>query len=192
MSLLDYPLNEPDNPILCQDEIYVRYPHLDDFEAWATLRQQSRKHLQPYEPTWREAQFTKKHYKKRLRLYARDIRAGTARPYSVFREEDDAFLGVCTLSNIRYLSANTASLGYWIGEPFVRRGYTYSAIQSVITHGFDHLGLERIEAACLPANEASQNLLLKLGFEKEGYARKYLHINGGRRDHLLFGLLKDY
>ena len=60
--------------------------------------------------------------------------------------------------------------------------------------GEDHdematLELHRLEAACLPTNAASQGVLRKLGFKEEGYARKYLRINGEWCDHLLFGLI---
>ena len=54
---------------------------------------------------------------------------------------------------------------------------------------FGPLGLHRLEAACLPGNDASANLLLKAGFTEEGYAKAYLKINGDWRDHRLFGLV---
>jgi len=40
------------------------------------------------------------------------------------------------------------------------------------------LRLHRLEAACIPTNAASISLLEKTGFEREGYAREYLCING--------------
>ena len=51
--------------------------------------------------------------------------------------------------------------------------------------------MHRIEAACLPSNEASQALLQRMGFNEEGYARGFLRINGRWQDHLLFGMLRD-
>ena len=56
---------------------------------------------------------------------------------------------------------------------------------------FDTLGLHRLEAACLPANAASQGVLGKLGFTHEGLARRYLRINGEWHDHLMFALLEE-
>jgi ribosomal-protein-alanine N-acetyltransferase len=63
------------------------------------------------------------------------------------------------------------------------------SLSGVIRFVFDDLGLKRLEAACLPNNDASQQLLRQLGFSQEGYARKYLFIDGAWRDHLLFALL---
>ena len=57
---------------------------------------------------------------------------------------------------------------------------------------FDELGLNRVMAGYLPHNERSATLLLRLGFEKEGYARRYLKINGKWEDHILTALVKDH
>ena len=59
----------------------------------------------------------------------------------------------------------------------------------MIGFAFERLGLHRVEAACLPHNEKSASLLVKAGFEEEGFARAYLKIDGDWRDHRLFGLL---
>ena len=59
----------------------------------------------------------------------------------------------------------------------------------MLQYAFQRLGLHRVEAACLPSNEASRLLLLKIGFHEEGYAREYLRINGSWRDHQLFAIL---
>jgi ribosomal-protein-alanine N-acetyltransferase len=41
----------------------------------------------------------------------------------------------------------------------------------------------------MPENDASAGLLMKCGFREEGYAPAYLKINGGWRDHRLFGMV---
>jgi ribosomal-protein-alanine N-acetyltransferase len=82
-----------------------------------------------------------------------------------------------------------ATIGYWVGEPFIRHGYTLGAVRAVIGFSFSRLGLHRLEAACVPENEPSRRLLLRAGFELEGRASAYLKINGEWRDHLLFGLV---
>ncbi|MBN9319119.1 MAG: GNAT family N-acetyltransferase, partial [Caulobacterales bacterium] len=82
----------------------------------------------------------------------------------------------------------TATLGYWIGEPHKRRGHMSAAVKVALRFAFGPLGLHRVEAACIPDNHASANLLLKAGFDEEGYAQGYLKINGEWRDHRLFGI----
>jgi len=99
-------------------------------------------------------------------------------------------VGALTLSNVRRGVAQTGTLGYWIGEPHARRGYMTSAVRLMCDFAFRHLGLHRVEAACLPQNTPSIGLLRKTGFA-EGLARGYLKIAGEWRDHLLFARLSD-
>ena len=99
--------------------------------------------------------------------------------------------GGVTLSNVRRGVAQAATLGYWVGEPHARMGYISRAVRTVTRFCFDRLRLHRIEAACLPSNVPSRDLLLKVGFSLEGKAVAYLKINGAWRDHLLFGLVND-
>jgi ribosomal-protein-alanine N-acetyltransferase len=82
-------------------------------------------------------------------------------------------------------------IGYWMGARYAGKGYMTAAVRAVIEYGFDTLQLNRIEAACLPHNAASVRLLEKVGFTREGYARKYLCIDGRWQDHILFGLVRD-
>jgi len=53
------------------------------------------------------------------------------------------------------------------------------------------LRLHRLEAACVPTNEPSISVLRGSGFQEEGYARRYLRINGEWQDHLQFAILSD-
>ena len=66
-----------------------------------------------------------------------------------------------------------------------------ASVEAVLDFAFARLRLHRVEAACLPANRASIRLLEKSGFTQEGYARRYLCINGIWQDHLLYAMLHD-
>ena len=68
------------------------------------------------------------------------------------------------------------------------QGRMTQAVQRMTEFGFRQLGLHRIEAACVPENEASARVLLRAGFEEEGFARGYLRIDGRWRDHRLFAI----
>lgn len=178
-------------PSLSGRGVKLRAPRGGDYAEWAALRAASRDFLQPWEPTWPADELTRSAWRRRLSGYAKDLQTGTAWPFFVFREEDGALVAGVTLSNVRRGVAQTATLGYWCGEPFARRGYMLAAVEAVTEFAFGRAGLHRLEAACVPENEPSRALLEKAGFEHEGYARGYLKINGGWRDHLLFGRVKD-
>jgi len=64
-------------------------------------------------------------------------------------------------------------------------------MRALVPFCYGTLRLHRLEAACIPGNTASVRLLEKIGFQREGYARRYLCINGVWQDHLLYARLKD-
>jgi len=178
-------------PVIGSDGVYLRYPRVSDYPQWAELRGESRAFLSPWEPQWARDELTKGAFRRRLKRYAHEARSDTAYAFFVFRKEDETLLGGCTLSNVRRGVTQCCALGYWIGERFSRQGYMFDAIRALVPFVFSTLGLHRIEAACLPSNDASKSLLMKIGFRQEGLARRYLQINGDWQDHLLFALLAD-
>ncbi|HEY5105570.1 MAG TPA: GNAT family protein [Caulobacteraceae bacterium] len=188
MALLDW-IASGSEPRLEGDGVRLRPPRASDYVEWAQLRSRSRAFLQPWEPTWPADDLTKAAFRRRLAAYAHDTERGAAFPFLVFRESDGAMAGGITLSNIRRGIAQMGAVGYWIGEPYARQGHTLQALKAVTRFCFTRLGLHRIEAACIPTNEASRGVLAKAGFNEEGLARAYLRINGNWRDHLLFGLI---
>ena len=178
-------------PILRGDGVLLRYPQMSDYAQWSKLRDESRGFLAPWEPTWAVDELSRGAFRRRLRRYQREVRNDLAYPFLLFRRPDDFLMGGCTLSNVRRGVTQCCALGYWIGERFSRQGYMYEAARALVPFIFSTLGLHRIEAACLPSNQASQNLLMKVGFRQEGVALRYLQINGEWRDHVLFALLAE-
>jgi [ribosomal protein S5]-alanine N-acetyltransferase len=171
--------------------VYLRPPVMTDHADWASLREQSRDFLTPWEPIWPADDLTRAAFRRRLKRYDEDQRTDQAYAFLVFRNEDHALLGGITLANLRRGVAQAGSIGYWIGEPYARQGYMSTALRALIPYAFESLRLHRLEAACIPTNAASIRLLEKSGFTREGYAHEYLCINGVWADHLLFGRLKD-
>lgn len=178
-------------PILRGNDVYLRYPRMADFKAWMRVRGESRDFLEPWEPAWTSDELTKGMFRRRIKRYLKEARLDTGYAFFLFRQADNELLGGCSLSNVRRGVAQSCMLGYWIGERFSRQGLMYDAVQALVPFVFATLGLHRIEAACLPVNAPSQNLLTKAGFVREGVARKYLRINGEWQDHVLFALLAD-
>ena len=171
--------------------VRLRTPQMSDYAEWAELRERSRAFLTPWEPTWPKDDLTRTAFRRRLRRYAQDIRDDQAYPFFVFRAPDDALLGGLTLSNIRRGVAQSCALGYWMAAPHAGRGHMTAAVRAVLPFVFDTLCLHRLEAACLPHNLPSIRLLERVGFQREGLARRYLCINGVWQDHLLYALLRD-
>lgn len=171
--------------------VVLEAPHRAHYAAWTRLRETSREHLVPFEPLWAPDELSAAAFRRRLSRYGRDRRNATGYAFFFARAADRALLGGVTLSNVRRGVTQTASVGYWIGQPFARQGYTSEALGVVLRHAFEDLGLNRVEAACMPRNRASIGVLERAGFRHEGLARRYLCINGTFEDHVLFGRLRD-
>lgn len=176
-------------PVLQSSRVTMRLPVMSDYAEWVQLRSVSRSFLEPWEPTWPRDDLTRPAFRQRVRRYNRDMRDDYAYAFFIFSRETEQLVGGLTLSNVRRGVAQSASVGYWVGLPFAGKGYLTDALTTAVGFAFESLRLHRVEAACLPQNEASRRLLLKVGFGEEGYARQYLKINGRWQDHLLFALL---
>jgi [ribosomal protein S5]-alanine N-acetyltransferase len=96
-----------------------------------------------------------------------------------------------SLSNVRRGVTQAAILGYWLGLPFVRKGYMSAAVAASVSYAFEDLHLHRLEAATMPNNAASIRVLERNGFRREGIARRLLKINGAWEDHVLHALIAE-
>src|SRR3546814_4589034 len=112
----------------------------------------SRDFLVAWEPTWPEDATTGAAFRRRLDRQLAEWRDGTGYAFFIFDRGTDELLGGITLANLRRGVAQSGSLGYWMGKPYAGRGYMSEAGQLVLQFAFDSLGLNRVEAACLPHN----------------------------------------
>lgn len=171
--------------------VMLRAPVARDALQWMSLRNESRDFLKPWEPTWPPDSCSRAAFERRRLQIKAEWRSGIGCGFLIFDRTEGFLVGGVTLSNVRQGVAATGSLGYWIGAAHAQRGYMTETISCVVEYAFRELQLHRVEAACLPHNEASRGLLTKCGFQEEGLARGYLKIDGRWRDHVLFGLLRD-
>jgi [ribosomal protein S5]-alanine N-acetyltransferase len=170
--------------------VYLRAALPGDFEPWRQLRSASRSFLTPWEPSWPVDDLTKPAFQRRIQRQDRERAEDESHGFLIFRTRDDALLGGITLGNVRRGVAQSATLGYWMGEKHAGRGYMAKAVRALLRHAFLEMRLHRVEAACAPENERSRRLLEHLGFQREGFARAYLLIDGAWQDHLLFAMLE--
>ena len=193
MAFLRSALIFEETPVLRGQDLTLRAPNLNDYNQWAELRTISREHLRPWEPEWAQDELSQSMFRKRIRSYQQDLQKENGYTFFIIYSRSNTLVGSLTLSNIRRGVTQAASIGYWIGLPYIRRGYMTRAVYMVADFVFNTLHLHRLEAACLVTNKGSISVLEKNGFQREGLARKYLKINGKWQDHVLFALLdEDY
>ncbi len=184
--MFSYLFGKQATPKLIGKRIYLRAPQRGDYTSWAKLRTSSSAFLQPWEPTWIENELTRTAFRERLIRSNADAKASTGFVFFIFEQESDRIVGGITLGAIRYGVARSGQIGYWMGEEFAGRGFMQDAVLVLSRFAFETLLLHRLEAACIPSNERSINVLEKTGFSREGLLKSYLKINGEWQDHLLF------
>jgi len=169
------------------ERIYLRFPKRGDFTNWSHTRLRDRAHLEPWEPLWASDANSRREWRLRLEGWKRAWRDGSGYAFLIFQRADDRLLGGLVLNHVRYGSAQTGTLGYWLSADVQGQGFMSEAVERICRFGETQLGLARIEAATVLDNIRSQKVLERCGFEREGVARSYLQIAGTRRDHVLFG-----
>lgn len=173
--------------------VTLRLPQMRDYESWYALRKASQDFLRPFEPRWTELDLTRRVFSMRVRRAREEAEEGTDYTFFIFLGEgrNQVLVGGITLSNIRRRAAQFASLGYWMGQNQAGKGIMTEAVGVILPFVFEALDLHRLHAAFLPTNMASRRVLEKNGFVEEGYAERYLQINGRWEDHVLMGLTEE-
>lgn len=94
-------------------------------------------------------------------------------------EKKDNFLFAIELENnliggigIHKRLEHSCEVGYWISEKHWGKGYATKALNKITKLAFDELMIDRIQAFVFEGNESSERVLVKCGYEYEGYLRK--------------------
>ena len=110
--------------------------------------------------------------------------------WAVRKTRGKSLIGVCKLFEFEYQSK--AEVGYWIGTRHWNEGYATEALLATIAFGFNSLELHRIYATTDVTNEASQRVLQKAGFQKEGVLRRDTRRSGVWCDSELHAVFNEH
>ena len=110
--------------------------------------------------------------------------------FLLWEKADDRPIGNCGFHNW-YARHARAELGYLINlDADKGKGYMKEAVRAVVTYGFEHMQLNRVEAMVGPNNEPSLKLVKGMGFKEEGYLREHYRHPQEMQDSVIFSLLK--
>ncbi|GAA0315475.1 GNAT family protein [Bacillus carboniphilus] len=110
--------------------------------------------------------------------------------WGIERKEEKGLIGTIGYHALAPLHKR-AEVGYEIHPDYWRNGFASEALRAVISYGFEELELIRIGAVVYLENDASNQMLQKMGFESEGILRKYMYQNGKFYDTHIYSLLKE-
>lgn len=84
-----------------------------------------------------------------------------------------------------------AEIGFAFSKSVWGQGIATEAVSTLIKHGFETYNFNRIEAISNPKSIASQRVLEKCGFTKEGLLKEYIWSREEPKDVYLYRILKS-
>jgi len=82
--------------------------------------------------------------------------------------------------------ARTGSIGYWVGEPYWRKGIATAVVGAFAPLMMSTHALTRLEARVFSWNEASMRVLERCGFSREALLEKRIVKDGMVLDEIVF------
>ncbi|MFL5737469.1 MAG: GNAT family N-acetyltransferase [Actinomycetota bacterium] len=104
--------------------------------------------------------------------------------------DDRRAVGMCSLDTID-ARTRTADFGIWIGKPFWGRGYGTDATRTACRFGLRYMNLQRISLSVYATNEKAERVYERVGFRREGVARRGTFLGGRNVDITEMGLLAE-
>ena len=104
---------------------------------------------------------------------------------------DGKIVGNISVVKKKDIRKKDSELGYYLGKEFCSRGIMTEAVRQILSLSFNRLDIIRISAYTFAENIASQRVLEKNGFIKEGIARNSFFKNNQIHDEFLFSILKE-
>ncbi len=109
--------------------------------------------------------------------------------WTVRRRDDSTYVGAVSLRTLDR-APHARSLGYEMLPGFWGHGYMTEAVRALVAHALSAMGFHRIEATTSPQNVASQRVLERAGFTREGVLRDaHRDADGRYSDNIVYARL---
>jgi [ribosomal protein S5]-alanine N-acetyltransferase len=109
-------------------------------------------------------------------------------PMTFAIEYQGQFCGVIGITAQSDVYKKTAEIGYWIGEPFWKKGIATIAVKLITNYGLQTLDYIRIHTGVFEYNVGSMRVLEKNGYTKDGVFKKAVFKNGKIWDEHRFSI----
>lgn len=180
-------------PLIQSDRLTIRIATKEDIPLILNYYTENKTYLTPYYPVWSEDFFTQGYWLDQVEIDVYEFINDLSLKFFIFSNINPTkIIGTANFRNFVRGSAHFCHLGYSLSETEQGKGYMTEALQAAIQYVFHTLNMHRIQANYMPFNQRSGNLLKRLGFIVEGYARDYLLINGKWQDHILTSLTNSH
>lgn len=164
----------------------------DDALSFRDYYLRNSEHLKPWEPPRPTGFHSEEAWFDRAKQFTSEVQQERAYRYVARIQGKNDLVAVVNFNNIVRGAFQACHLGYSVDAEQQGNGVMYEILFSLIPHVFEQANLHRIMANYIPENTRSGRLLERLGFEKEGYAKDYLFIGDGWKDHILTALINPH
>jgi [ribosomal protein S5]-alanine N-acetyltransferase len=162
-----------------------------DVSALTDLRVRNREFLQPWEPRRTPGFFTEAGQQAEIDRDLHEWAADRTYAFGICDGHGGALVGRIALANVVRGAWESATLGYFVDEEAGGGGVATEAVGLMLRFAFGPCRLHRVQAAVMPHNARSRRVLEKNGFRQEGFAPRYLRLDGAWRDHDLFAITTE-
>lgn len=169
--------------------VCIRPLVLSDATELLNLEKRNRVFFENYSITHPENYWTLETQKELIGKWEQNTKQELEYRFGIFNINGDVLIGTIGLFQVFRGPRQSALLGYSLDQEQNGKGYTTEATNLVVNYAFEVLNLHRIEAGVMPDNIGSIRVLEKVGFHKEGIARKNVKINGRWEDHQMLAIL---
>ncbi|WP_414513502.1 GNAT family N-acetyltransferase [Nostoc sp. PCC 9305] len=180
-------------PIIASDRLLLRAAIHEDIPQILKYFIDNKTYLTPFYPLWADGFFTEEYWQYQIENSFLEFINGQSLKLFVFTKKNPTVvIGTVNFSNFVRGAAHFCYVGYSLAENKQGKGYMTEGLKSATKYLFEELNFHRVMANYMPHNRRSGNVLKRLGFVVEGYARDYLLINGQWEDHILTSLTNPY
>lgn len=163
----------------------VSFIHIGMARALQTYLLVNRARLAPFEPLRTADYFSLEAIHQRIEQQTADQAQQRGVALIITLRESEQIIATVNFTNLVFGVFQACHLGFSIDQVYEGQGLMAEVLKAAIEFIRQVYGLHRIMANHLPDNVRSERLLKKLGFEREGFAKSYLKINGEWQDHVL-------
>ncbi|MEH2179128.1 GNAT family N-acetyltransferase [Nostoc sp.] len=176
-------------PIIASDRLLLRAAIHEDISQILKYFIDNKTYLTPFYPLWADGFFTEEYWQYQIENSFLEFINGQSLKLFIFtKKKPTVVIGTVNFSNFVRGAAHFCYVGYSLAENKQGKGYMTEGLKSATQYLFQELNFHRVMANYMPHNRRSGNVLKRLGFVIEGYAKDYLLINGQWEDHILTSL----
>jgi [ribosomal protein S5]-alanine N-acetyltransferase len=176
---------------LAGERVAIRSFGYGDVGELTELRIRNRAFLEPWEPRRSAGFFTEGGQRAEIERDRQEWAADRTYAFAICEARGGRMRGRIALANVVRGAWENATVGYFVDEDSGGRGYATEAVALTLRFAFGPCRLHRVQAAVMPHNARSIRVLEKNGLRHEGFAPRYLRLDGSWRDHELFAITSE-